>query len=89
MKNFLIGCSYLLLVLLLVRNKDGGDILFIILSWVCVLVHFMILLFRRNSKEMRVYKILGVFFTVLMLYMIIYTVNKVREENNRFEIITE
>jgi hypothetical protein len=86
--NLLLGCCYLLVNFLLFRNIAGGDILFMASSWIMILIHFLISVFKKAEVKVKLIKILAISFLVSMVFSIIYGFDKTRPKSDT-KVVTD
>lgn len=89
LETLLIGCVYLALTLLLFHNRSGGDIMFMGVSWLCMLLHLAGSLLQPAAMRVRMAKVFGVVLLIGLMYGTVYTVDQVRASTSETQVFTE
>jgi hypothetical protein len=85
--NFTITIGYILIVFIMFRNRSGGDIIFVLFSAFAIIIHVLIILFRRKYIHNYFIQILIVLIGGILLMMVfIESTNQIREKK-KFEIL--
>ena len=86
--NLLIGIVYVLFIYLIYMSSSGGDLIFKLLSFVCVFIHFISIWFSPENRSSRLSQIIGIVLVVLLIILISFLTN-LNRDNKEFKMIKE
>jgi len=86
--NLLIGIVYVLFIFLIYMHSSGGDLIFKLLSFICLLIHFLSIWFRPKNRSSRFSQIIGIVL-VFILIILISSLTNLNRNNKEFKMIKE
>ncbi len=85
--NVGIGVFYLFFIYLIYAKHSGGDMLFLVFSSIFIVLHFIIIWFKKQSVKKRLGQTIGIFALILIVFLTIAITNKSKKMKDSEEIM--
>ncbi|MDR7130075.1 hypothetical protein J2X69_002422 [Algoriphagus sp. 4150] len=86
--NLLIGIVYVSFIYLIYMSSSGGDLIFKLLLFLCVFMHFISIWFRPESRLNRWAQLIGIVL-VFLLIVLISSLTNLNRDNKELKMIKE